>query len=261
MLHIYAMSDKGQVRQENEDCFLAAGLIDKRFMEMGISENGLFFNGYGLLCAVADGMGGHAGGSLASRLALESLALESYCLQASLEPQEIASHLSDTLKRTHKMINERGNREAGFKGMGTTIVGLFLSGRQCISFHVGDSRLYRFRGEGLVQLTTDHSMENANILNAPGQEIQGKSGAIYNTLGGGSDLECYPEINEVGVAAGDVLMLCSDGLSDMLDINSIERALRERSSLQNAAVGLISMANQAGGLDNITVMLIERIPE
>lgn len=257
MLHVYAVSDAGRVRGNNEDCFLAGGIVEKGPVEFSIPQGGLFLQRYGLLCAVADGMGGHSAGEVASCVALGLLATSVFSMPEDKGADSLYSHISDVIRDIHEYINSIGERESALRGMGTTLTGFFLTARTSIYFHAGDSRLYRYRGGGLMQLTTDHSVEHLNMGPFSLAGERAKSGVIYNALGGGAGQHCEPEVKPFDFRENDICMLCTDGLSDMLALEEMEMVFRRGTSLKDIASGLLSAAYKAGGEDNITIMLVE----
>lgn len=259
MLHIFAISDVGKVRENNEDCFIAGGIVEKSPVELFIPHRGLFLMRYGLLCAVADGMGGHSAGEVASSVALGLLAEHVFKMPGDKSADSIRAFLSDAIRRIHAYINDLGEREGELKGMGTTLTGFFLTMGTPIYFHVGDSRLYRYRGGDLIQLTTDHSVESLSAKPILLGVERVKSGMIYNALGGGAGQYCEPEIKPFDFRENDICMLCTDGLSDMLALEEIEMVFRRGASLKDTASELLSAAYNAGGIDNITIVLVERL--
>ncbi|MBY0430025.1 MAG: protein phosphatase 2C domain-containing protein [Rhodospirillales bacterium] len=231
-LECAALSDVGRKRRLNEDCYL----ID---------------SGRGLL-VVADGMGGHQAGEVASRLAVDHVA--EALAQAALSIDAVQAAVERANTRINEENTRRGFREGA--GMGTTLVGLQMveGGTQAIAFHVGDSRLYRYRAGVLRQLTRDHTLyqqwlESGQPGPAPGRNV------ILRALGPWPHVEA--ELAVEPVAADDLFLLCSDGLSSMVDDASIAAILEEgrAAPLGETCTRLVVVANEAGGADNVTVIL------
>ncbi|MCW3488701.1 PP2C family protein-serine/threonine phosphatase [Dethiobacter alkaliphilus] len=256
-LHICGLSHTGQVRQENEDAFLVGVMVEKQFLDLKLDEEGLFFSRWGLLCAVADGMGGHRAGAVASQQVLDALAFEHFRFDRREEHRQAKERLNRQIKMFHRHLLERGAREPALAGMGTTLTGIYLRSGFALCFHVGDSRLYRFRGGALMQLTSDHTPETAtgNIPEHGGRSP--KSGVVTNCIGGGVD-NCSPSFRTVPFTDNDILMLCSDGLSDMLELEAMEKVFSEQQDLVVIARQLLEGANLAGGKDNISLVLVRK---
>jgi protein phosphatase len=141
--------------------------------------------------------------------------------------------------------------------MGTTLTGIYLRSAFALCFHVGDSRLYRFRGGALMQLTSDHTPETAagSISEQGGRRP--KSGVVTNCIGGGVD-NCSPSFRAVPFGENDILLLCSDGLSDMLELEAMEAVFSEQHDPAEIARQLLEGANLAGGKDNISLVLVRK---
>ena len=219
-----ALSDVGREREGNEDSFL-----DKP-----------------PLFAVADGMGGAQAGEVASEIAVETLA---------------AVGDADGLKPAIEAANERVHTQAkgdrALEGMGTTVTAAWVEPHTVTIAHVGDSRAYRMREGTLEQLTEDHSLVGGlvrmgSITPAEAEEHPQRS-VILRAVGVQPEVEV--DVNEHDVAAGDVYLLCSDGLSGMVRDEVIEATLALDAPLADVAAMLIELANASGGRDNITVVL------
>ena len=247
-------TDVGRARSRNEDSF-------------GISDEA----GLALVC---DGMGGHAGGDIASRTAAEAIIgfiaefqgtsigaaghTEADATAADLGVRNAASVVRSAVQLANQRLLEL-NRERGLpdgRGMGTTVVGLCRvdSSDKLVAFHAGDSRLYRLRDGELRQLTRDHSLYQL-WLDQGSRGPRPQRNIIMRALGTSPDLE--PEIGVHGVRPGDLFLLCSDGLTTMLPDESIAAILESvpHHALDNACERLVAVANERGGLDNITVVL------
>jgi protein phosphatase len=200
---------------------------------------------------VADGMGGAQAGEVASRLAIEAFQRE---LPESGTPEQ---RLADCVRAANRTIHEMSRSEHERAGMGTTLTAAYLDDADLAIAHVGDSRAYLFRDQTLTRLTQDHSLVEELVRRGKLTEEQAaehpQRSIITRALGPEPDVEVdtwtYP------VRAGDVLLLCSDGLTSMITEEQITQILGSASSLERAAQDLIAAANEAGGRDNITVIL------
>ncbi len=220
------------------------------------------------LFIVADGMGGHASGEVASQLSVETL---TEFFRATAEDEEITwpykldkgrryaeNRVVTGIKLSNRRIFESAARDAKLKGMGTTIVVTYFTEDQCYVGHVGDSRVYRYREGELVQLTEDHSLLNDYIKmrQLTPEEIEAfpHKNVIVRALGMKEtvqvDIMNEPPMN------GDVYLLCSDGLSGMVTDPQMADILAKDGSLDAKCEELIDSANKAGGTDNITVILV-----
>jgi len=228
-------SHQGRVRDHNEDSFLARPPV----------------------FAVADGMGGHAAGEIASRLAVESLAGKD--VSAWRGGSEALRHALDDANRS-VFSASKGN--VGSRGMGTTCVILLLDSDLAHLGHVGDSRIYRFRDGSLEQLTRDHTVLGemvAHGLLTPQQALaDGDRGTLTRALGAAAGVEA--DLASVAVRAGDLFLLCSDGQTSMVPDPVISQVLAETGEPQAAADRLIAAANDAGGADNVTALVVEPVP-
>jgi serine/threonine protein phosphatase PrpC len=237
-IEVTAFSHKGRVRENNEDSIAVAGWVSD--VEMSAPRRSRHALADPLLFAVADGMGGHAGGEVASRYAVKRLAEE--C------PSEGAADIVARLARINAELYRTMQAVPALLGMGTTVVGLLLGARRAVWFNVGDSRIYRQRGGRLEQLSIDDV--------PPGP----RSGIITQTLGGSyAFLPIAPHLGVVNLGEEDATLpsrwlLCSDGLTDMLGDAEIERAMA--ASDEDALRAMFTAAMQAGGADNISVVLV-----
>lgn len=227
----------------------AGGIIERDGgFHLELDTTAAHFRRYGLLCAVADGMGGHNGGEVASQYALDRLAAIALRLPADGSGEDVAAAIRTNLLDTHQALNRLGALNPELAGMGTTIVGLYLSRQARVCFHAGDSRLYRLREGSLLQVTFDHAEPAMGA---------GKTGVITNALGGGPDLPCAPEFESALLfEPGDTFLLCSDGLSDVVSEYELTRVLSGRGALDLKAATLLDLALSAGARDNVTAVLV-----
>jgi PPM family protein phosphatase len=220
-------TDKGQVREGNEDAYLV--------------EPPLY--------AVADGMGGHRGGEVASQLALETIA-------DLFRKGDVP--LVDQVRRANRAVFERSGEDRSVAGMGTTLTAALVHGEQAHLLHVGDSRAYLLRAGAFRQLTEDHTLVNrmvkAGEITPEEAEVHPHRNVITRSLGTEADVDVDEQ--EVGLLDGDQLVLCSDGLTGMLSEGQIQAILEAGTSAQEAADRLVRAANRAGGVDNITVVVL-----
>jgi PPM family protein phosphatase len=203
------------------------------------------------LFVVADGMGGAQAGEVASKAAAESFARE-------LPQGPPERTLEQTIEGANRTIHELARKDPGLAGMGTTITAAIvdLDAEEVAIGHVGDSRAYRLRGGRLEQLTRDHSLveemrRKGQLTDAQAEDHPQRS-IITRALG--PEPEVQVDLQTVPAQAGDVFLICSDGLTTMLDDERIARVLARATSLQSAVRALVDEANRAGGRDNITVV-------
>ena len=233
-IEVTALSHRGAVRPTNEDTIAVAAWISDE-EAMATPRRSRHSLAQPLLLAVADGMGGHAGGEVASRYAIKRL------VETQIRPT--AADVRARLGQINAELYETMRAVPSLLGMGTTVVGLLLSASRALWFNVGDSRIYRYRGGRLAQLSMDDV--------PPGR----RTGLITQTLGGSAVfLPIAPHIGEDDLLLPSRWLLCSDGLTDMVDDDEIERALAAGD--EDAVGHLFAAAMQAGGTDNISIVLV-----
>lgn len=227
-----ASSDVGLVREANEDSYLI--------------ERPLF--------AVADGMGGHLAGDVASSTAVRVISEKAGAASAS-NPDSLAQILVDA----NAVIYEKANSDSALRGMGTTCTLVLVDETRALIAHVGDSRAYRFRGGHLEQLTEDHTLVSRMVREGkiPADEAQHHPQRSIITRALGVDSEVEVDLLNIDLDVGDRLLICSDGLSSLVGDDTIQEALQETLDPQDAAETLITLAKEAGGDDNITVLILE----
>lgn len=233
-------SNQGLVRKRNEDAWL----------ELALEDGGHVF-------VVCDGMGGHAGGNIASQLAADSIG--EWCSASTEEPEK---QLCSAIEAANRSILERAASNPELHGMGTTVVAIHLGlDGACTVAHVGDSRAYRLRhgrSSQLEQLTDDHSLVGRFVregtLSAEDAEMHPYRNMVERALGLDQPLEV--ELRSLATDPGDRLLLCSDGLSSEVPDDEIAQIL-EVEDVDEAATQLVDAAMAHGGRDNITVQVIE----
>jgi len=237
----YGLTDVGRRRESNEDAFL---------LEPG---RGVY--------AVADGMGGHAAGEIASGLAIETLREVLRAEGRARQPVDVddaAESLRSAVVEANRRICESIRLHEERRGMGTTLVALVHSGRDAVVGHVGDSRLYLLRGNELMRMTSDHSWVNEQVklglMNDDAAQRHPMRNIVTRALGSRPDV--LVELASVQVQPGDVFLLCSDGLNTMLADDEIHAILAaKRHDPEAACRALVQEANRHGGEDNVTVVV------
>ena len=238
-LDISAASRIGCVRSQNEDMIL----VDNKFIREDSYKTMIVLGREDrFLSAVADGMGGHNRGDVASNDTLRNLQYFFYDIPSCLSAGDFNEAIVGWLDSINNYIVSKGRADVQFKGMGTTLVGMAYYNGEFYSMNCGDSRMYRYRDGQLLQLTTDHSLSN---MTGSGK----RSNVITNCIGGGchsSYIDMVQMTNDVH--SGDVYLLCSDGLPDMVSDQQLGELLGEEAD----ADALCGAAIEAGGLDNVS---------
>lgn len=221
-------TDIGRVRQGNEDSYLVEAP----------------------LYAVADGMGGHRGGEVASNLALETLEAKHLLGEGTL---------GDQVKEANRAVFARSSEDRKVAGMGTTLTAALVDGDGLHLAHVGDSRAYLLRAGSLRQLTEDHTLVNrmvkAGEITRSEAEVHPHRNVVTRSIG--TEPEVPVDEQSVALLEGDRILLCSDGLTGMVTEDQIQAILETTDDPQEAADRLIRAANRAGGIDNITAVVLD----
>jgi len=243
----FGLSDVGRKRSHNEDTFLLS------------EELNLFI--------VADGMGGHSGGELASRMSVQSI--EEVIRSLTSDPEatvisgvntdeaECGDQLRYAIEIASKKIYDRAKFDTSLKGMGTTTVAaLFKDGKIHVA-NVGDSRAYMFRDKKMSQVTTDHSLVNEQIKAGLITKSDAKSHKLKNiiTRSVGYTEEVDIDVHSFDVKMGDKFLLCTDGLTNMVDDKTIEKIVGDH-PIKDSCYKLVEKANENGGDDNVSVVLL-----
>ena len=225
------------------------------------NEDNLFFKAdpYRGIFIVADGMGGHAAGEVASEMAVQIVARELEDVRSLAEEQRVADQMRRALKAANAAIFERTISEVDKQGMGTTASVLVLSSGKYLIGQVGDSRIYLLRDGALRQITKDHSyvqeQVDAGFLTPEQARYHPYSNVITRCVGAGQDVEPDTYLGEV--KTGDLFLVASDGLTGMVDDRRLQQLLLSRASPGRLVDALISEANGRGGLDNITAIIVQ----
>lgn len=248
-LEIVAKTDPGMVREHNEDAVFADSSLG--------------------LVILADGMGGYNAGEVASGMAvtmlsheLEKTFSEKPCdgMDKSTGQPDMRQCMVDNIAKTNAAIFHAAESQPQYAGMGTTLVTALFHDNRAFVAHAGDSRMYRLRGEEFMKITKDHSLLQDQIDKGMISEKDARHSFNKNlvTRALGVDPQVETEINEFDVLPGDIYLLCSDGLNDMIDDEEIGSVVRMLSvNLDLAATQLIQMANDFGGRDNVSVILVK----
>ena len=245
-----ARTDMGRRRSNNEDSLSA---------DEGL---GLF--------VVADGLGGHASGEVASRLAMETIREQISAWAAGGPPppalgapmegvSEGANHLVNTIRFANQVIHGAAGSRPQYQGMATTVVAALVLGRRLALAHVGDSRIYRIRDRKLEQLSRDHSLVRDQValglITEDEAAVSPQRNVVTRALG--MEPTVQVDVQEQEVREDDILLLCSDGLSDMVDDPVMREAVVQAGEDIDGACGaLVELANARGGKDNITAVLV-----
>lgn len=243
-----ASSDIGRVRENNEDSFRAAPEIN--------------------LFVLSDGMGGQSSGEIASRLASETVI--THCREAAGNPalpflgsmtegaSECGNRLASAFRLANHTVHQAAQANTTLRGMGATLVAVMFSEERVNIAHVGDSRAYRLRSGRLEALTQDHSFVAEQVRVGRMTEQEAQNSNLQNVLlrAVGVEEEVDVDLNEELFAGDDVLLLCSDGLTKELSDTQIAAVLANEEDADAAARQLVKLANDAGGNDNITVIVL-----
>jgi len=245
-----AKTDVGQKRQGNEDRFC----LDPSL--------GLY--------VVADGMGGHAAGEVASRLAVETIQewMEKYLSGADVAivgpavaaGSAEANFLLSSIRLANRIIFDSAKDRREYAGMGTTVVAVLAQDDRFVLAHVGDSRIYRIRGDRIDQVSRDHSFVQEQVDNGVMSAAEAHQSQYRHMITRALGLKERVDVDltEQPARPGDVLLLCSDGLSDLLDDEDMLAAVRDHADdLDRACQAMVDRANAKGGDDNITVLVVQ----
>jgi len=231
-MKVYAITDIGRMRPINEDSYYAP-LEGERF------------------CAVADGMGGHNAGEVASALAVQVFS------ERMRQAERIsAESLHSAVERANEAVYQQALENEGMSGMGTTFSALAQEGETAYLAHVGDSRIYLVRRGAIMQVTTDHTlveeMVQKGLITPREARVHPKRNIITRALG--TEERVQIDIVQMGVMPGDAFFLCSDGMTNYVDEREILRTAMSERDWQDKLKHLVSIALENGGADNITAL-------
>lgn len=234
-------SDKGIRRSNNEDaCFVL------------IPDN---------VYLVADGVGGGNAGEIASRMAVKEIAdyIENNPIKAADNKYAIVNYLQDCLDQANGIIFDNARRYEENQGMATTVSLLYTRGGVAYIANVGDSRVYLYRDGEMAQITEDHTyvntLLNAGVLSPEEAEVDNRKNVITKALGADKTVE--PDFFQVDIVAGDIFILCTDGLYDEVNSDEMIKILKSYNSMSDICVEMVSAANRNGGRDNITIISLK----
>lgn len=237
----FEITDIGLTRENNEDVFLA--LKDYNFF------------------AIADGMGGHNAGEIAAKEATQFLAksFSNFLKKNShkLSKEKLIESLLSFFKQTNLCIYEMSLKNQAYRGMGTTLSCIHFHNKHAIYGHVGDSRIYLYRNKHLIQLTTDHSLQNQLIyqgkLTKEDFSLPKWKNVITRAIGTAQSVQ--PDFHSILMQPDDTFLLCTDGLSNYISHNDLEKHLHNSNSIEQLGKLLVNQAKLNGGRDNITLMI------
>lgn len=241
-MKIIAKTDIGLVRTTNEDTYTIVKKDEHNF-----------------LAFVCDGMGGHLGGSYASSKTINLLE-ESFNKLIEKPAKNIGVWLFETLEKINDAIYKQSLENENLRGMGTTVSGVIMINGDLYYAHIGDSRIYVYDDKNLEQITTDHTYVNSLLLNGLITFRQAakhpKRHVLTNALGIKQSVSV--DIGQIKLKENQNILICSDGLHNMFDERKLKKALNEELSIEDKAESLKEKALKAGGLDNITLILLEK---
>lgn len=236
------LTDCGQVRQLNED------------------DGGIFYNQSGqLLAVIADGMGGHQAGDVASSMAVSMVEESWEMISTTLSPHEAETWLDQTIHHINEKMYTHAQSIAECEGMGTTIVTAIMTNEFITVAHIGDSRCYLTSGDTLTQITKDHSLVSELIRSGEisKQEAQHhpRKNVVLKALG--TQQFVNADIQTRTIEQKERILLCTDGLTDKVSDEEIEAFMNKQASIEQISTQMVELANERGGEDNISLILID----
>lgn len=238
----YFLTDCGKVRDTNEDA------------------GGIFINKSNqVIAGVADGMGGHQAGEIASQMAIDIVKENWEMTDEINEVAEAEKWMGETIQFINERVYSHSLSNEELKGMGTTIVLALCTNDFVVVGHIGDSRCYLWNGETkLTQITSDHSLVNELVRTGQISELDAEEHPRKNVLlkAIGTEAEINPDIKTIEWQENDRLLLCSDGLTNKISDEELEQALATMTNEEETAIELIQLANERGGEDNITLAIV-----
>ena len=241
-METFAKTDIGKIRNMNQDCIYVSPEDDPI-----------------KLYILADGMGGYNGGEIASKLAVESVKnyIKSYFSSIQLDKESISQFLKEAIEHANRIVHERSKEDKDLNEMGTTLEICLIYSNKVFIAHIGDSRVYRIRKNIIRRLTTDHSYVEKLVKDGTITREESYTHPKKNMLtqAVGCEKQINPEIIVKGFLKDDILLICSDGLTNMVSENEIYQIVT--TNIKNANENLISRANENGGVDNISVIIVK----
>ena len=244
MIKAYAKSDKGNVRETNEDYFYISNSLDQI-----------------QLFLLADGMGGYNGGEIESQLAIQTAKnyIENNFKDIEKDRDSIIQLLGSSMEYANMVVYEKAKENPELQGMGTTLEICLIYNNKAYIGHVGDSRIYRVRKQFIRKLTQDHSyvqkLVKEGTITKEQAEHHPQKNMLMKALGCNAFVE--PDVMVKGFLKDDILIMCSDGLSNMVDQQTIYEMASK--NIEQATKDLVQLAKDRGGYDNITVVIIKNI--
>lgn len=241
-MQAWGLTDPGMIRPQNQD--------DYAIVKLGKDQ---------ILVLVCDGMGGARSGNIASKMAVEIFSEEvRRTARSGMKPEKIDQMLKDALEMANKAVFEQSQLSEEYKGMGTTLVAAFFQKEQVTVVNVGDSRAYLFNAEGVKNITTDHSLvelmvQRGELTRETAKNHPGKN-LITRAVGTESTVEC--DVYHLGLSKGDSVLLCSDGLSNIMSDQEILFEVVHGVNKNDCCQRLLKIANYRGSPDNVTVALV-----
>ena len=239
----FGRTDLGSVRQNNEDAIFVSN------ENIGALEN---------LYIISDGMGGHNAGEVASSKAIEFFIEKIQEHSGELAEGDIIRVMSEAVRHANKSVHGIASQHSEMSGMGTTFTAITFRGAKGYVVHIGDSRAYVIKPPEMQQITTDHTYVNDLVRAEIISDEQARTHHLRNviTRALGSEADCEVDAYIVDVEQGDKFLLCSDGLTTMLEDSEIEMVVATSPDFEQVTAKLVSLANEQGGVDNISVILI-----
>ena len=244
MIKAYAKSDKGNVRETNEDYFYISNSLDQVQLYL-----------------LADGMGGYNGGEIASQLAVQTAKnyIENNFKDIEKDRDSIIQLLGNSMEYANMVVYEKAKENPELQGMGTTLEICLIYNNKVYIGHVGDSRIYRVRKQFIRKLTQDHSyvqkLVKEGTITKEQAEHHPQKNMLMKALGCNAFVE--PDVMVKGFLKDDILIMCSDGLSNMVEQQTIYEMASK--NIEQATKDLVQLAKDRGGYDNITVVIIKNI--
>ena len=244
MIIAYAKSDIGKVREMNQDAY---------YISDSLSEVKLYL--------LADGMGGYKGGEIASQLAVKCAKnyIENNFVETPKDRESLIQLVASSMEYANMVVYEKSKENKEFEGMGTTLEVCLIYNNKAYIGHIGDSRIYRIRKNFIRKLTQDHSyvqkLVKDGTITKEEAEVHPKKNMLLKALGCNAFVE--PDVAVKGFLRDDIILMCSDGLTNMVKQQDIFEVAR--GNIEKAPIRLVDLANENGGLDNVTVVVIKNI--